>query len=254
MVADMIPRTERSLRAVRGAIRRRLLVNALVDPDEAARRLPNGVRAHDAGEGTVVGCCLLELEDVRPAGAPGVVGRRLRAVAHRISAEWEDPSGVTEVGVFVPIRHADSRLAAALGGRWFPGVHERAQVDISTTDDGLRWVCEPVEPGGLRVRVEVSHAGGRSGESAMCDDVGATCLGADVGVSPDRRGRLEMARMEPSHRDARAVTVEQFESDFVASFSSALLSTSYLMSDAEVIWTPAGRFVPLAFSRPRKVA
>lgn len=57
--------------------------------------------------------------------------------------------------------------------------------------------------------------------------------------------------MEPSHRDARAVMVERFESDFVASFSTAVMSTSYLMCDAEVTWTPAGRLLPLAFISPK---
>jgi hypothetical protein len=43
---------------VRGVIRRRLLVNAVVDPDEAAARLPVGLRPHVTDLGTVVGCCL----------------------------------------------------------------------------------------------------------------------------------------------------------------------------------------------------
>jgi hypothetical protein len=69
-----------------GSIRRRLLVNALVDPDEAARRLPAGLRPHVVDGGTVVGCCLLQLDDVRPSPLPGRLGRSMRAAAHRISS------------------------------------------------------------------------------------------------------------------------------------------------------------------------
>lgn len=56
-----------TLRAMRGTIRSRLLVNALVEPDEAARRLPTGLRPHIVGGGTVVGCCLLDIVDIRPS-------------------------------------------------------------------------------------------------------------------------------------------------------------------------------------------
>jgi hypothetical protein len=226
----------RSKRAVRGTIRRRLLVNAVVDPDEGSERLPGAVRPHVTDQGTVVGCCLLEIEAIRPAGVPSGVGQRLRAVAHRISVEWEDGAGGTEIGVYVPVRHTDSRLAVVLGGRWFPGVHERARIEVSSSGLDLRWASEPLEEANLGMRVEVSSRAD-SAAGAACDLVGATCLAASVGVSPDRRGRLEAARMEPSHRDARAVTVDVLESDFIDSFSSAVLSTSYLMCDADVTWT-----------------
>ncbi len=88
-------------RAVHGTIRRRLLVNALVDPDEAARYLPAGLRPHVTRGGTVVGCCLLDIDSIRPASLPGNVGARLRAAAHRVSVEWEDDMGATTVGVYV---------------------------------------------------------------------------------------------------------------------------------------------------------
>jgi hypothetical protein len=225
-------------RAVRGTIRRRLLVNAVVDPDEAARRLPPDVRPHVTEHGTVVGCCLLEIEAIRPAAMPAFVGQGLRAAAHRISVEWDEESGATVTGVYVPVRHTDSHLAVALGGRWFPGVHERARIEVSSSGLDLRWRSEPLELEGLDVRVAISAAASATA-GAACDPVGATCLGASVGLSADRRGRLEAARMEPAHRDARPVTIEELESDFIDTFSTARLSTSYLMCDAEVTWTRA---------------
>lgn len=229
-------------RAVWGTIRHRLLINAVVDPDEARQRLPAGVRPHVTEHGTVVGCCLLEIEAVRPAGVPAVVGQRLRTVAHRISAEWDDGAGGTEIGVCVPVRHTDSRLAVALGGRWFPGVHERAHIEVSSSGPDLRWSSEPLQAANLGVRVEV-RARTDVAAGGACEPVGATCLCASVGLSPDRRGRLEAARMEPSHRDGRAVTINVLESDFIDGFSSAVLSTSYLMRNADVTWT---RMLPRA--------
>jgi hypothetical protein len=234
----MSEREWRIRRSVRGVIRRRLLVNAVVDPDEAARRLPDGMRPHVTRDGTVVGCCLLDIGAVRPPGVPAVLGQPLRAAAHRISVEWKDESGATVTGVYVPVRHTDSRLAVALGGRWFPGVHERARIEVSTSPFDVRWLIEPTGPKGLDVRVAVSLRVDAV-VGAMCDEVGATCLGASIGVSPDRRARLEAARMEPSHRDAQEVTVDELDSGFIESFSTARLSTAYLMCDAGVTWTRA---------------
>jgi hypothetical protein len=230
-------------RELRGTIRRRLLVNAVVDPDEAATRLPPGVRPHVAGGGTVVGCCLLDVEHVRPAGVPASAGRTLRAAAHRISVDWEDATGAPVTGVYVPLRHSDSRAAIALGGRWFPGVHERARIAITASGSRLRWVSHPVGAADrLGIRVAVSGAtGAAAGEG---DPVGQTCLSALVGLSPDHRGVLEAARMEPVRLDARAVTVEILDSAFLDGFSTARPATSYLMRDVDVRWTPAG--VPAA--------
>src|SRR5882724_3945498 len=132
-------RTWRTAPAVLGTLRRRLLVNAVVDPDEAARRLPPGIRPHVTAAGTVVGCCLLDIEHLRPAWLPARAGIALRAAAHRISAEWEDDDGELVVGVYVAERRTDSRLAVALGGRWFPGVHRPAHVVLRETPQGLAW-------------------------------------------------------------------------------------------------------------------
>lgn len=235
---DMRGPADDTRRSILGRIRRRLLVNAVVDPHEAAARLPPGMAPHVSDQGTVVGCCLLELDAVRPAVLPAVVGQTMRAAAHRISAEWVDRTGATVTGVYIPVRHTDARLAAALGGRWFPGVHQRARVDVSATESRLRWWSDPLDGAGIGVRV-VSTAGAGARAVATCDQVGTTCLGASVGVSPDHRGRLEASRMDLSHREACEVVVEDVASGFLDSFASAEPSTSYLMRDAEVTWRRA---------------
>ena len=184
-------------RRVRGVIRRRLLVNALVDPDEAASQLPAGVRPHVTERGTVVGCCLLDVHRLRPDGVPAIGARTLRAAAHRISAEWEDGAGEVITGVYVPVRHTDSRLAMAAGGRWFPGVHERARVEVSASEGHLRWTSDPVDGRRLGIRVAVSIPTGAE-TGSTCEPVGATCLAAShrrVARPPRRpRGGADGAR------------------------------------------------------------
>jgi hypothetical protein len=222
--------------AMRGTIRSRLLVNALVDPDEAAQRLPPGLRPHVIGQGTVVGCCLLDIVAIRPAPLPAMVGTSFRAAAHRISVEWDDGSGATTVGVYVPLRLTHSRIAAALGGRLFPGVHRRASVKLTQDGERVAWWVEVGDaPGAYSVRVDASPR--RGSTLPVWEPIGDTCLGAEVGLSPGHDRALEAARMTPRHRHAQLVEVHHLDSAFVAGFASAVPAPSYMMRDVAVTWT-----------------
>lgn len=223
-------------RAMRGTIRTRLLVNALVDPDEAAQRLLHGLRPHVIDQGTVVGCCLLDIVSIRPARLPAMVGTSLRAAAHRISVEWDDDFGATTVGVYVPLRLTSSRAPIALGGRLCPGVHRRASVKL--TEDGRRlgwWVEAGDEPGAYSVRVDASSRDGSP--LAPCEPIGGTCLSAEIGLSPGHDGVLEAARMTTHRREAHDVEVHHLDSAFLAAFASATAAPSYLMREVDVTWT-----------------
>ena len=232
-----------------GTIQRRLLVNALVDPDEAARQLPAGLRPHVTDGGTVIGCCLLDIHAIRPAGLPASIGRRLRAAAHRISIEWDDEHGVTSVGVYVPVRHTESRAARVLGGRWFPGVHRRATIGLH--DDGryINWSVEPADRDteyGITVIASITS----TSPAPPSEPIAATCLSAAVGLSPDHRGALEAARMEPANRLAHRVAIDNLDSAFLARFTTAQPAPSYLMRDVDVSWTKA-RVPQLALLKAR---
>ena len=221
--------------ALRGTLRRRLLVNAVVEPAEAATRLPAGLRPHVTPIGTVIGCCLLEVRDLRPSGLPTAVGLRQFATAHRISAEWEDRSGDTILGVYVPGRLTDSHLAAFLGARSSPGRFELAEVERAETADGFTW---SVSGPGAEVSVTVAVPAG-SQPTTRCEPVGGTCLSASIGLSPAGGGRLEGAHMELAHHRARQVALSQLESSFISSFTTAEACPSYLMEDVAVRWTRA---------------
>jgi hypothetical protein len=212
------------------------LVNALVDRDEAAQRLPTGLGPHVVGEGTVVGCCLLDIVSIRAARLAAMVGTSLRAAAHRISVEWDDDFGATTVGVYVPLRLTNSRAAIALGGWVFPGVHRRASGNLTENGRRLGWSVEAGdEPGAYSVRVAASSSHGSP--LAPCEPIGGTCLSAEIGLSLGHDGVLEAARMTTHHREAHDVEVHHLESAFLASFTSATAAPSYLMRDVDVRWT-----------------
>lgn len=216
---------------MRGTLRSRLLVNAIVDPDEAAGRLPSGLRPHVTPLGTVVGCCLLDIVDLRPHRLPSRLAVSQRAAAHRISVEWEDDNGETTVGVWVPGRRTNSRLAIALGGRWFPGVHRPARVEVTARGDRLAWRVDDGTDFSIDVDAVIEDA-------AACDVVAGTCLAAAVGLSADHHGKLEGARMVPDVHAARQARIDRLASRFIDSFETAQPAPSYVMQDVDVTWSP----------------
>lgn len=213
-------------------------MNALVDPDEVSARLPQGARPHVTELGTVVGCCLLEIDGLRPSALPPPAGVRLRAAAHRISVEWHDESGETVVGVYVPMRLTDSRLAVMLGGRLFPGVHRRARLQVDASARRLFWVVGGIDDRNefdLRIAVSKQPHGALD---LTHEVVGTTCLGATVGLSPNRIGALEAVIMRPESRAAAAVRIDDFRSAFLDRFVTARPAPAFLMQDVGVMWHP----------------
>jgi hypothetical protein len=144
--------------------------------------------------------------------------------------------------VWVPGRRTDARLAVALGGRWFPGVHRPADVSLEVAPQRLSWRVDDGEDFFIDVDASVPEATGD-----VCDVVAGTCLTATLGVSADHVGRLEAARMAPDRRDARQVNVERVSSRFIEGFRTAQPAPSYLMENIAVTWSPA--VAPLSTAR-----
>lgn len=219
-----------------GHIRRRLLVNYWVDPAEAASCLPDGVRPHTGSNGgVVVGCCMIELDDVRPWPMPTGVGVSLRAAAHRISCEAGSQERPVRA-VFVPSRLTNALLPVLAGGRLFPGVHQRAEVQVSETDK-LQWVVRDRGRGDpFSIAASADLAKGRPTGGEVAEIV----IGTTLGLSPGhRRGSIQAIEMEPDHLDAQEVELVDVESEFIAGFSTAQQAETLVMTDARVIWRPA---------------
>ena len=126
---------------IRGTIARRVLVNYRVDPEILARHLPAPFRPKLVNGFGIAGICLIRLEKMRPRFAPESMGAASENAAHRIAVEWV-LNGQTKEGVFIPVRYTNSKFNAFVGGRMFPGVHQRATF----------WTAESQN----RVKVEVS--------------------------------------------------------------------------------------------------
>jgi len=230
-----------------GGIRHRLLVNQLVDPAEAASRLPDGMRPHvSAGGGVVVGCCLLEIEKARPWPMPAVVGMTVRAAAHRISAEVVSDDGEVTRSVYVPCRHTDGLIPVLAGGRVVPGVHRRADIDLSVTGDAVSWSV--VGRGGAHdvgERFNISVVADRQGATAATSEIADIVIGTEHGVSPRHRaGAFDNAELIPANPFAERVELVRLESDFLESFRTAEPAETLLMTDVDLMWRRSGVRLP----------
>ena len=108
-----------------GVIARRVLLNFRADPRVVQDLLPAPLEAQTYHNQAVVGVCLIRLEHLRPKGLPSTIGVSSENMAHRVAILYPTDEGLRP-GVFIWRRETDQKLITLLGGRLFPGVHQKA--------------------------------------------------------------------------------------------------------------------------------
>jgi hypothetical protein len=112
-----------------GTMARRILINYRADPEVVARQIPPSLELNLVNGFAMVGLCLIRMERLRPNFLPFDFGMCSENIAHRVAVTYQE-NGERKPGVFIWRRETDSRLIAALGGRAFAGVHQRAEISI----------------------------------------------------------------------------------------------------------------------------
>ena len=130
------------LPTIEGTIRRRILVNYRVDPAVIQRHLPSRFRPKLYEGRAVAGICLIRLEHIRPKILPAFIGINSENAAHRIAVLWDDEQGVTREGVFIPRRDTNSEINHLMGGRIFPGEHNKAAFTVQESETEIRFSME----------------------------------------------------------------------------------------------------------------
>ncbi|MFN8637230.1 MAG: DUF2071 domain-containing protein [Chloroflexota bacterium] len=141
--------------ALRGLVRRRILVNFRVAPDVMERQLPAPFRPKLVDGWALAGVCLIRLEQMRPRGFPKMVGLASENAAHRVAVTWTDDGGVQQDGVYIPRRDTGTPLNALLGGRLFPGEARRGRFRFWDESERLTLKLDTEDGGGdvwLRAR------------------------------------------------------------------------------------------------------
>ncbi|MEU7036026.1 DUF2071 domain-containing protein [Streptomyces sp. NPDC046237] len=225
-------------------IERRLLVNYRVEPEVAARLLPEGLRPQLVRGHAVAGICLLRLGSVRPVWAPAAVGLRSENAAHRIAVEWDGPDGV-ETGVYIPRRDTASLVNRWAGGRLFPGEHGHADFEVSESADAVR-VAFATRDGETRVDVaaEIADSLEGSGLFADLDEASVFFRGGAKGWSATRTGlRLDGMELDTDawHIEPGRITSARssfFEDPERFPPGTAELDSVLVMRQVPVRWLP----------------
>jgi hypothetical protein len=206
------------LPVIHGLIRRRLLVNFRVDAEVMGRFLPPPFRPKLHDGHAIAGICLIRLEQVRPAWLPRFCGIASENAAHRIAVLWDDFSGQTREGVFIPRRDTSSWLNHFSGGRTFPGEHHLA--DFAVDDDGAS-VAMSIHARDGDMRIQLRARESDSLPAASCfeslAESSAYFEGGSVGYSVTRDCcRLDGVRLQTDDWQVRPLAVEQVETSFFA--------------------------------------
>ena len=127
---------------IKGIIKRRILVNYRADPSIVQKILPPQFRPKLHNGSAVAGICLIRLEHIRPRFAPEFVGISSENAAHRIAVLWEDDTGETREGVYIPRRDTDSFINTAIGGKLFPGEHHKADFEVEENGNRINFAMK----------------------------------------------------------------------------------------------------------------
>jgi len=203
---------------IKGTIKRRLLVNFRADASVVQRILPEPFRPKLHRGHSLVGICLIRLEQIRPAGVPGVLGLSSENAAHRVAVEWTDAAGVKREGVFIPRRDTGSFLNRVAGGRLFPGEHHPARFAVVDVDGHIDFSMESLD-GSVAVRVVGNDADSLPASSCFTSLVEASAFfeGGSLGYSVTReRDRLDGLLLRTMDWRIRALSVTEVHSSFFA--------------------------------------
>ncbi|MGH7145430.1 MAG: DUF2071 domain-containing protein [Planctomycetota bacterium] len=232
--------------AIQGCIERRILVNFRVEPAALARVLPAPFRPLTIGGFGVGGICLIRLGAVRPRGWPARLGVGSENAAHRIAVEW-DEGGQRREGVYIPRRDTDSNLNALLGGRFFPGVHHRADFTVDETPPLFRVALRSRDDAtAVSVVARIAEKVPAGSVFPSLEAASTFFLNGCLGYSPDAGGAcFEGLELRCATWSMEPLAVEAVHSSFFADAAAfpagtVAFDSAFLMRDIEHEWVARG--------------
>ena len=191
----------------------------------------------------IAGICLIRLEQIRPGWLPSSCGISSENAAHRVAVLWDEPSGRTREGVFIPRRDTSSWLNHFAGGRIFPGEHHLA--DFAVTDDGSR-ISMSIRAATAACPSNFALDVSDSLPESSCFESLATSSGyfegGSVGYSVTRDCcRLDGIRLQTESWRVRPLAIDLVESSFFADETvfpagSVTLDHALIMRDLRHQW------------------
>ncbi len=201
---------------IKGLIRRRLLINFRADPEVVQGLLPPPFRPKVHAGHALVGLCLIRLEQLRPAGLPGVLGFTSENAAHRMAVAWTEAAGVEREGVFIPRRDSGALLNRLAGGRIFAGEHHPARFSVVDTHGHVELRMESLDRSvSIKVAGDDADALPASSCFGSLPEASAFFESGSLGYSVTRdANRLDGLRLQTLEWRVRAFAVTEVYSSF----------------------------------------
>jgi hypothetical protein len=222
-----------------GVIERRLLISYAVDPALVQALLPEGLRPQLVAGQAVAGVCLIRMGSLRPAFIKPPIGWGGENAAYRIAVEYEDATGATKTGVYVPQRFSQSYLPVLAGGRIFPGAQTKASFTVHETPETIQ-VAFTAGQAEAEVRVAVTPTSSFS--SALFPDLAAASAfyrDSPVAWSPaGPSGRKEGLELATTAWHVEPGTLTHFQSRWLDSLPAAQATFDHvlIMEQVPVEW------------------
>jgi hypothetical protein len=225
-----------SMSRIRGRMRRRLLLTYRVDPTVARSVIPAPFRPQIVDGSAVGGVCLIALTELRPGWILPRIGVSAENAAHRFAVEW-DEGEETRTGVYVMERHTSGVVPVIGGGRFFPGVQQRARFDVE--ESGSRFQVRMDAPGAhVEADIELTDEWESTLFSTIAEASQFYRAGA-IGWSPRRDDRgAEALELTSTRWEVEAGRVREVSSSFFDRLpsGSAEIDSVLVMRDIPVIW------------------
>jgi hypothetical protein len=144
-----------------------------------------------------------------------MLGLSSENAAHRIAVEWDTDAGL-QTGVYIPRRDTSPSLNALVGGRIFPGGHNRARFDVLETDSAYYIAMNSLD-GSARVAVEGQTCDDLPGDSvfasiAHCSQFFET---GSLGYSPSHvTAQFDGLELKTSNWSVQSLSMSSVQSSF----------------------------------------
>ncbi len=201
---------------IQGIIKRRILANYRADPEIIQRILPAGFRPKLHKGKAVAGICLIRLEHMRPRFTPEIIGLSSENAAHRIAVLWEDESGETKEGVYIPRRDTDSFLNNLAGGTIFPGETNPASFKVTENEGGIDLAMNSDDKTvSVKLTVGISKKFPEASIFSSLEDASKFFENGALGYSVTRGGKeLDGVALQIKNWSVEALDVTRIESSF----------------------------------------
>ena len=221
---------------IEGVIKRRILINYQVEPEIISRHIPSIFKPKVVEGKSIIGVCLIRLEQIHPKFVPLALGISSENAAHRLAVQWNDENGKLCEGVYIFRRDTNSSLNYLLGGRLFPGEHHKAKFNVSDNADRIKFLLQSSDCD-VNIRFEAKYTDylPKSSIFKSVDEISSFFKTGSVGYSPAQGNCYDGMCLIPHEWNMTPLECNNIE----LSYFNKVLGVSYkdLQYDSMVIMT-----------------